>query len=414
MLFVLALAFLSYLIPINTINRLSVRTIILGISEKGKKGITRIAMLFFQFGILFMFLSAFMIVALQMNNYKTRVFNHLSDETKKHIVYTQCYGEELVINENVIVKEISESPFVKDVVVNGAKVISGEGGWMLPKGQTFGIPDYYETNIGRKPVNSKFFQFFECELLDGQFFTEESSPYDVIVDETFASYYKDKSPVGELFNGRKIVGVIKNLNTYKNIDQFMKMKYPVYYCTEGKNRDMLFYIYVKAHTGKVKEVRQIVEKTLKKFLPADRSVSLGNLHEEIEGELREEKALFKSMQILFIVSLIICLLGIYSAIVMNTEKRRKEIAIRKINGATIKDIILLFSKTYLGLWSIACVAFCPVVYYFGSKWLENYLDRISLNIVFFGMIYFIILVLTIIFQILKVARCNPSEVIKKE
>jgi ABC-type antimicrobial peptide transport system permease subunit len=419
MLFVLALAFLSYLIPINTINRLSVRTIILGISAKGKKGITRMAMLFVQLGILFMFLSAFMIVALQMNNYKTRVFNHLPDETKKHIVYTPCFGENFVVNESAIIKEISESPFVKDVMANERLALDGSM-INLNKGGDFGVPDYHETSMGRNAVNPVFFRFFECELLDGQFFTGESSPNDVVVDETFASYYKDKSPVGESFGNFKIVGVIKNLNTYKDTDRFMKKKYPVHYCSERKQRNMLFYVYVKAHVGKVKEVRQVIEETIKKFSPpsdASNLIHIVNLHEEIEGQLGAERALFKSMQILFIISLVICLLGIYSAIVMNTEKRRKEIALRKINGATIKDIILLFSKTYLGLWTIACIAFCPVVYYFGNKWLENYLDRISLNIVFFAAIYFIILILvilTIIFQILKVARCNPAEVIKKE
>jgi ABC-type antimicrobial peptide transport system permease subunit len=123
------------------------------------------------------------------------------------------------------------------------------------------------------------------------------------------------------------------------------------------------------------------------------------------------------MLILFVISLAICLLGIYSAIVMDTEKRRKEIAIRKINGATVKDIIILFGKRYIGLWTAACVLFSPFVYYFGNKWLEKYIERISLNAGLFVAIYLaimILIVLTIIFQILKVARCNPAEVIKKE
>jgi ABC-type antimicrobial peptide transport system permease subunit len=372
-------------------------------------------LLFIQFGILLLFLSAFLIVALQMDKYKTGVFNHLSDEAKKHIIYTSCYGEEFSVNENVIVKEISESPFVKDVVSGGEMVISG-GGWStLHEGSEFGIPDYHEASIGWKPVPAGFFHFFECELLSGQFFTEDSSPDDVVVDETFASYYKDKNPIGESFSGMKIVGVIKNLNTYKRADRF-KTKYPVHYLPENKKRsNPLFYVYVKAHASKVKEVEQVIKNTIKKFAPPSREVYVWNFNAEIGGQLDEEKSLFKSMQVLFAVSLIICLLGIYSAVVMNTEKRRKEIAIRKINGATIKDIILLFSKTYLGLWSIACLVFFPVVYYFGNKWLEKYIDRISLNIMFFGVIYLAILILimlTIIFQILKVARCNPADVIK--
>jgi hypothetical protein len=83
----------------------------------------------------------------------------------------------------------------------------------------------------------------------------------------------------------------------------------------------------------------------------------------------------------------------------------------------MKDIIILFGKTYVVLWTSACILFFPVVYYFGNRWLEKYIERISLNTGLFAGIYLVIMtlvVLTIIFQILKVARCNPAEVIKKE
>jgi ABC-type antimicrobial peptide transport system permease subunit len=288
------------------------------------------------------------------------------------------------------------------------------------------IPGYYSRWIRNKSVHPDFFKFFQCVLLDGKFFTTESSPNDVVIDEYFASYYKDESPVGKSFNGYKISGVIKNLNIDKTVNPYghddseinSDIKEPVYYSFNTADRDKRnLWLYVKAHKGKVKEVKKVIREKFKKFIPPNSEVFLSTFDQEAEQNLFRENILFKSMQILFAVSLIICLLGIYSAVVMNTEKRRKEIAIRKINGATIKDIILLFSKTYIGLWSIACLVFFPVVYYFGNKWLENYLDRISLNIVFFGAIYLAILILimlTIIFQILKVARCNPADVIKKE
>jgi len=117
------------------------------------------------------------------------------------------------------------------------------------------------------------------------------------------------------------------------------------------------------------------------------------------------------------ICLILCLLGIYSAVTMNTEKRRKEVAIRKINGAEIKDIILLFSKSYILLWSGVCLILFPVIYFAGNMWLETFTQRISLNVFFFSGIYFSILALIffmILFRILEVARCNPADVLKSE
>jgi ABC-type antimicrobial peptide transport system permease subunit len=118
----------------------------------------------------------------------------------------------------------------------------------------------------------------------------------------------------------------------------------------------------------------------------------------------------------FVISLILSLLSIYSAIAMNTEKRRREVAIRKINGARIKDIILLFSKTYLWLWSVVCIILFPVVYYFGNEWISGFNQRMSLNVFFFLSIYLSVLVLiflTLIFHIMRVARVNPAEEISK-
>jgi ABC-type antimicrobial peptide transport system permease subunit len=97
---------------------------------------------------------------------------------------------------------------------------------------------------------------------------------------------------------------------------------------------------------------------------------------------------------------------------MNVKRRRKEVAIRKINGATLKDIAWLFSKTYIVLWTVACLLASPFVYYYGHRWLSKYVFRISLDITLFAGIYLLILTLivaTIIFQILKVAKLNPAE-----
>jgi ABC-type antimicrobial peptide transport system permease subunit len=417
LLFVLLIASVLYLIPINIIHRMSIRTVFLGISQKGKKGTVRNLMLFFQLVVLLLFISASAIVGLQTNKCKSLLFNHLSKEDRKNIVSTFFDGE-LMKNKDAIISEITSSPLVNKVLLSEMVASSSGQQWITDNDGWLDIPNYGGKEIGFQAVHPDFFDFFQCKLIAGKFFTKDSPHTDVVIDDNFASYYKDKSPIGESFGRYRIVGVVKSLNTYKERwENFHSEKFPVFYSINRDNGDRK--LYIKFQKGKSNEVRQLVEEILKKFSPPQNrhTVFLYSFDKELEWNLDEENRLFRSMQILFAISLVICLLGIYSAIVMNTEKRRKEIAIRKINGATVKDIVVLFGKTYVILWTTACVLFSPVVYYFGDKWIEKYNDRISLNAGLFIGIYAVIMtlvILTIIFQILKTARCNPAEVIKKE
>jgi ABC-type antimicrobial peptide transport system permease subunit len=421
--FVLLLAFVLCLIPVNIIQRISVRTVFLNISTKGKKGVGRTFLLFLQLGVLYLFLSAFLIAGLQINKYRSQVFNQLSRKEKTSILNVNYSDKNLIDNRTAIIKNLKASPFVKEVLINKELVIVNSEGLLINSksgeeitDNNFDIPGFKENSLAVKYVHPHFFNFFRCELIKGTFFTEESSPRDVVVDETFASYYADNNPIGESFENYRIVGVIKNLNTSKNKDRFTRTKLPVFYTVSTDLEKGGFVLYIKVQDGKEKEVRQFIDQCLSEFTSSGQQYIL-TLDEEIDRVLYEEKALLNIMSVLFVISLIICLLGIYSAIIMNTEKRRKEVAIRKINGATIQDILLLFGKTYMGLWTLTCILFFPVVYYYGNQWLSNYIDRISLNISLFLIIYLIVLILiiaTIIYQILKIARCNPAEVLKTE
>ena len=117
------------------------------------------------------------------------------------------------------------------------------------------------------------------------------------------------------------------------------------------------------------------------------------------------------------VCLSITVLGIYSAISIDTERRRKEIAIRKINGAALTDIAGIFCLHYLKLLIFAaCIAF-PLIYGTMHRWLEEYSHRITLRPDVFAAIFIlmmIIMLLTIGSQLLKIIRVNPTEVLKND
>ena len=104
-------------------------------------------------------------------------------------------------------------------------------------------------------------------------------------------------------------------------------------------------------------------------------------------------------------------------ITLDTERRQKEVAIRKINGAGIKQIILLFSRLYMLLLTTSALLAFPVVYVILHMWKEIYQIFFNDGILYWVGIFVgvtLLTALTVIFRILRIVRLNPAEVIKNE
>ena len=125
-------------------------------------------------------------------------------------------------------------------------------------------------------------------------------------------------------------------------------------------------------------------------------------------------------QLLSIVSLIciaIAVFGIFSLVTLSCGQRRKDIAIRKVNGANVRVILNLFFKEYLILLAVASILAFPLGYLLMRRWLEEYVKQTPIEgwlyaVIFIGM--GLVIFLSIIWRVWKAARQNPAEVIKSE
>ena len=111
------------------------------------------------------------------------------------------------------------------------------------------------------------------------------------------------------------------------------------------------------------------------------------------------------------------MLGIYSAVTLDTEYRRKEMAIRKINGAGIRQIAILFARLYIVLlFSTAILAF-PLVGVLLHFFSQMYASFVEVGVLFYSSIFLVVVLLTVVtvyVRIRNIARINPAEVIKRE
>ena len=132
---------------------------------------------------------------------------------------------------------------------------------------------------------------------------------------------------------------------------------------------------------------------------------------------KAENTMMTFIGLISIVCLIISSFGIYSLTLFSMQRRKREVAIRKVMGASVGDIIRMFFKEYLWLVLIAGLIAIPPAYYIMEKWLQSYANRISIEwwlIALIIIVIAIIVVVTVLRQIIKAANSNPAEVIKYE
>jgi ABC-type antimicrobial peptide transport system permease subunit len=243
---------------------------------------------------------------------------------------------------------------------------------------------------------------------------------EILISRNLVSQF-GKSPIGESlgYYGKKnftITGIIEDYTDYVYADRYGVANYGTvqFFINEAKEG---YYCYVKCYPGKVEEVQAWIEQKLQEVLPTSIEIKISTLQKEIENNQALENKLKGIILCFSIVCLIITLLGVYSAITLDTERRQKEVAIRKVNGAGLKEIIALFARLYIWLLGISAIFAFPIVFVILQLWKQMYLVFFNYGILYWGGILLGvtgITALTVIFRILKIARINPAKIIKSE
>lgn len=117
------------------------------------------------------------------------------------------------------------------------------------------------------------------------------------------------------------------------------------------------------------------------------------------------------------ISIFISCLGLFGLSAFTAEQRSKEIGVRKVHGASIKQLVVLLSKDYSLLMVFAFIVAAPFGYYFGNQWLESFEYRTSLSPVLFifaGVFTFVIGAITVGFKSFQAAKLNPVNILKDE
>ena len=285
-------------------------------------------------------------------------------------------------------------------------------------------------------------QIFNFRLKEGRTFTEDDwtgagNPKDfltgrpvlnkVLVSESAVQAMRLEHPIGEIIRvpleilGRdpiwtdyEIVGVIRDFHT-----QGMKAE-PLPTLIFQSFRFALSKNYYQVTPGTEEELIKAIDHLAKKheWNPEDSMNKAPQLlSDKMKNLNKSETATFRLFAILTMLCVLISLFGIFAISSTTIVQRRKEIAIRKVMGATAREVVELFFREYSWLVSVSAVVAFPFFYWVVSRWLEQYPYRVSVGagmyVVLSGITILMVL-LTVFRQVMRAANENPADVVKSE
>ena len=164
------------------------------------------------------------------------------------------------------------------------------------------------------------------------------------------------------------------------------------------------------------KVLDIIEKEWKEMYPS-MPFDYFFLDEHFNNIHRSERNLATTFTYFTVLAIVIACLGLFGLASYATERRIKEIGVRKVLGSSVGEIILLLSKDFSKLVLLANILAWPIAWYAMNKWLQNFAYKTEINIWVFilsGLLALIISLLTVSFQTIKAANANPVKALKYE
>ena len=257
-------------------------------------------------------------------------------------------------------------------------------------------------------VDENFLRFYHIPLKDS---LQSDDERQCLLTESAARELDGPDLVGQSFVGYTIVGIVPDLYTKAPTVPVKPTELKIIRQEDTYSKDKVLIRYDERYTEELKRF------VVSWFLERKTYATLNIATEVYDTYLASERMLMRVLGVMAGVCVLIALFGVYAHVVLACEHRRKEIAVRKVNGATAGLIVRSFLKEYFLLLLGASAFAFPLGTIAMQRWLEQYVLRVGLS----WWIYAGIFLLLWIFimgcigrSVWCAARENPAEVIKSE
>jgi len=288
---------------------------------------------------------------------------------------------------------------------------------VLPENST----EPFSSPFNEISIDDNFLKTYDIPVIAGKNIDKNINwtSNEVLINRSASEAMGYKNPddaIGSIFkigqNAFKIKGVIEN---YHHVSLHYPVKPSIYFQNLQWEMSVGYYSF-KLNASNISSTMKEIEKIWKRLYPKDEFIYFFS-NTEFESQYRNDLNFKNILTSSALLALVISCMGLLSLVIFTTKRRMKEIGIRKVNGATISEILLMLNIDFMKWMAIAFVISIPVSLYAMNKWLESFAYKTELSwwiFVLAGFIAMLIALLTVSWQTWKAATSNPVETLRNE
>lgn len=376
-----------------------------GLSPKGKK--VRVALIGFQYTVSIALIIVTLFMGLQ-NHFMTS--SEQLGFNKDQVAIVNLTPEIYAKHKPQYIQKLKDYPGIEDVAFSVYELSKED--------------DMIDLEYARHEDKDVFFKVFyasenflsvmDIQVEGGRDFTREDlnkAQSDYIINP--AAERDFHLHPGDRFNDRTVLGVSKDFRF--NSCRIASSPFVFALNNDIPNPKLVSYIRFNSKTN-LQEAVAHVRETLKEIDPTF-PFEISFYNTILNNLYQKEQTLGKLISLFGIMAILISIVGVFGLVLFETQYRRKEIGIRKINGATTGQILLMFNKTYIRIVSVCFIISIPIAWMGTQQWLENFAYKTPLHLWVFIVAFLIILSVTIgtvTFRNWQAANENPVNSVKSE
>ena len=376
-----------------------------GLSPKGKK--VRVALIGFQYTVSIALIIVTLFMGLQ-NHFMTS--SEQLGFNKDQVAIVNLTPEIYAKHKPQYIQKLKDYPGIEDVAFSVYELSKED--------------DMIDLEYARHEDKDVFFKVFyasenflsvmDIQVEEGRDFTREDlnkAQSDYIINP--AAERDFHLHPGDRFNDRTVLGVSKDFRF--NSCRIASSPFVFALNNDIPNPKLVSYIRFNSKTN-LQEAVAHVRETLKEIDPTF-PFEISFYNTILNNLYQKEQTLGKLISLFGIMAILISIVGVFGLVLFETQYRRKEIGIRKINGATTGQILLMFNKTYIRIVSVCFIISIPIAWMGTQQWLENFAYKTPLHLWVFIEAFLIILSVTIgtvTFRNWQAANENPVNSVKSE
>jgi putative ABC transport system permease protein len=261
-------------------------------------------------------------------------------------------------------------------------------------------------------VQYHYLETLGIPLKEGRYFSEEfpgDMKHGVILNEKAVKIFDLTDPVGKRWNGKTIVGIVKDFNCFS-------VHYPVPAMAITLDEPYNGVVAIRCIHGTENDLIPKLQIAWKRIQP-DEPLNFFTVEENLSRLYAKEKKLTVSLSLFCLVTLLIATSGIFGLTLYISNGRIKEIGIKKAMGASGHSILVSFMLEYVLLIFLASALSVPVTMYFMNRWLQNFAYKATIAWWIFALsfaINMIIVLSTIFYHAYKTSQTDPVKALRNE